>query len=143
MTGDNYTIQRTGQHAVITLPAEIDAVNADQIRQALEAALGQHAPVLIINMSQTTFCDSAGVNAIIDTYNQATAAATQLRLVAPGVMRILTLVGVDQLAPIYPTLEDALAETAAAQHRPQHPDQEPAQAPANGEPPTEPPPAEE
>jgi hypothetical protein len=41
-------------------------------------------------------------------HKQATAAATQLRLVAPGVLRILTLAGVDQLVPIYPTVEAAL-----------------------------------
>ncbi len=112
MTGD-YTIRRAGQNAVITLPAEIDATNAEQIRQALESAASHDAAVLIIDMSQTTFCDSAGVNAIIAAHHQATAAGTQLRLVAPPLMRILTLVGVDQLVPIYPTLEAALAGTAA------------------------------
>jgi anti-anti-sigma factor len=65
--------------------------------------------VLIIDMSGTTFCDSAGVQVIIDTYNRVTAARIRLRLVATAVMRVLTLTGVDQLMPIYPTLEAALA----------------------------------
>ena len=69
-------------------------------------------------MSGTTFCESAGVQAIIDTYNQAAATHTQLRLVATAVLRILTLVGVDQLIPIYPTLEAALAGTPAAASAP-------------------------
>jgi anti-anti-sigma regulatory factor len=49
-----------------------------------------------------------GVHAIVAAHKHATAAGTQLRLVAPGVLRILTLVGVDQLIPIHPTLETAL-----------------------------------
>jgi hypothetical protein len=35
---------------------------------------------------------------------------TQLRLVATAVLRIITIVGIDQLIPIYPTLEAALTE---------------------------------
>jgi anti-sigma B factor antagonist len=65
--------------------------------------------VLIIDMGEMTFCDSAGVGAVIAAYRQATATGTELRLVATAVLRILTLVGADQLIPIYPTLDAALA----------------------------------
>ena len=116
MTAEGGGLRWMGEQAVVTAPAEIDAANAGEIRQALLAAASHDAAVLIIDLSATTFCDSAGVQAIIDTYNQAAATHTQLRLVATAVLRILTLVGVDQLTPIYPTLEAALAgaPTAAA-----------------------------
>jgi anti-sigma B factor antagonist len=110
MTAEGVQFRWMGQQAVVTLPAEIDAVNAGTVRQALLAGARHDAAVLIIDMSRTTFCDSAGVQVIIDTYNQAAAARTRLRLVATAVVRILTLVGVDQLMPIYPTLEAALAD---------------------------------
>jgi len=97
------------------MPAEIDVTNADEIRQALIAAASHDATVLIIDMGGTTFCDSAGVQAIIDVRNQTAATRTQLRLVATAVLRILTLVGIDQLIPIYPTLEAALAGASSAQ----------------------------
>jgi anti-sigma B factor antagonist len=142
MAGENYKLRWVGQHAVIPLPAEIDATNAEGIRQALVSAASHDAAVLVIDMSETTFCDSAGVNAIIAAHKQAKAAGTQLRLVAPGVLRILTLVGADQLVPIYPTLETALAETAAAQARAPNPGHAPERAAATGDPQTEPPPAE-
>jgi anti-sigma B factor antagonist len=108
MAAEDYKLWWVGQAAVVTLPAEIDVTNAEQTRQALASAASHDAAVLIIDMSQTIFCDSAGVAAIIAAHTQATAAGTQLRLTAPGVLRILTLVGVDQLVPIYPTLEAAL-----------------------------------
>ena len=109
MTAEGGELRWMGEQAVVTVPAEIDTINAGEVRQALLAA-SHDATVLIIDMSGTTFCDSAGVQAIIDTYNQAAATRTQLRLVATEVLRILTLVGVDQLIPIYPTLEAALTE---------------------------------
>jgi anti-sigma B factor antagonist len=122
MTAEGGGLRWMGEQAVITVPAEIDATNAGEVRQALLAAAGQDAAVLIIDMSGTTFCDSAGVQAIIDTYNQAAATHIQLRLVATAVLRILTLVGVDQLVPIYPTLEAALAGTPTAAASARDPD---------------------
>jgi anti-sigma B factor antagonist len=107
-----------GDHAVATMPAEIDVTNADAIRQALRVAVGQGSSVLIIDMSATTFCDSAGLQAIIDAHNlldarnQNAATRTELRLVADVVRRIILLVGLDQLIPVYPTLEAALAGAA-------------------------------
>ena len=117
MTAEGGQLRWMGEQAVVTVPAEIDTINAGEVRQALLAA-SHDATVLIIDISGTTFCDSAGVQAIIDTYNQAAATRTQLRLVATEVLRILTLVGVDQLIPIYPTLEAALAGTPAAASAP-------------------------
>jgi anti-anti-sigma factor len=110
MTAEGVQFRWIGEQAVVTMPAEIDAVNAGTVRQALFGGSSQNAAVLIIDMSGTTFCDSAGVQVIIDTYNRVTAARIRLRLVATAVMRVLTLTGVDQLMPIYPTLEAALAD---------------------------------
>ncbi|HTX80573.1 MAG TPA: STAS domain-containing protein [Streptosporangiaceae bacterium] len=114
--GDDQLRWESGQ-AVFRMPAEIDVTNANHLRAALRAAVRQATSVLIIDMSATTFCDSAGVQAIVDAYNQVEArnqnavAPTQLRLVATVVRRIITLVGIDQLIPVYPTLEAALADS--------------------------------
>ena len=102
-------VRWVGQHAVIAMPAEIDVANADEIRQEVLSAVGLGA-VLVMDMSETTFCDSAGVQVIIAANKRAAATGTRLRLVAPGVLRILTLVGIDQLMPIYLTLKAALTE---------------------------------
>jgi anti-anti-sigma factor len=122
MTAEAGGLRWMGEQAVVTVPAEIDITNAGEVRRTLLGAASHDAAVLIIDMSGTTFCDSAGVQAIIDTYNQAAATRTQLRLVATAVLRILTLVGVDQLIPIYPTLEAALAAAPAAAASAREPD---------------------
>ena len=105
----DYQTRRAGPQAILTMPAEIDAANADQARQALLSAASPDVTVLIIDMSGTTFCDSAGVHAIIAAYRQAAAAGIQLRLVTTSVRRIFQVTGADQLIPIYPTLEAAQA----------------------------------
>ena len=105
--------------AVVRMPAEIDVTNAYEVSQRLRSAARRGPSVLIIDMSATTFCDSAGVQTVIDAYNQAearnknAATRTQLRLVANAVLRIITLVGIDQLIPVYPTVEAALADPAS------------------------------
>ncbi len=110
MAADDYALWRHDGHVVITMPAEIDKANADQVRQALLAVTGPGAAVVIIDMSATTFCDSAGVHAIIAAYRHAASAGSHLRLVATSVLRIFELIGADQLMPLYPSLESALAE---------------------------------
>src|SRR5215813_13430575 len=109
MPTDDCQVQWVGPHAVVAMPAEIDAVNAEEIRQGLLSAVGLGAAALVIDMSDTTFCDSSGVQAVIAAHRQATANGTELRLVATAVLRILTVVGIGQLVAIYPTLELALA----------------------------------
>jgi len=114
MAAEGCKLRWVGQHAVVDMPAEIDVTNAEEIRRALLSAASHEAVVLVIDMSRTTFCDSAGVHAIVDTRKQAAMTGTQLRLAATAALRILTLVGIDQLIPVYPTLEEALAGAPAA-----------------------------
>lgn len=143
MAAEDYKIRWAGPHAVITLPAEIDIANADQACQALLAAASHGAPVLVIDMTRTTFCDSAGVHAIVAVHKQAAATGTQLRLVATAVRRIFTLTGIDQLIPLYPTVQTALADRPAPQASPDNAARPPGGTSASSEPQTTPPPGQE
>lgn len=113
MAEQELKISRTGSRAVATMPAEIDAMNADETRDALLSATGGDITTLIIDMSGTTFCDSAGVQAIVTAHLHAARTGAQVRLVAPAVERIFTLVGIDQLMPMHPTVGAALAAVAS------------------------------
>jgi anti-sigma B factor antagonist len=100
-----------GQTAVVTLPAEIDITNADQVREDLLSVLNQGATLLIADLSATTFCDSAGVSALARTFRRADANQGGMRLVVStrAVQRVLALTGVDRLVDIYPSVTAALA----------------------------------
>lgn len=100
---------------VVTAPEEIDIANAAGLQAALlEAALLETAEpgraMVVVDMSRTRFCDSAGLNALVAAARQARAVGGEVRLVVVGeaVARIVALTGVDRVIPVYAGLEDAL-----------------------------------
>jgi anti-sigma B factor antagonist len=110
-----------GQVAVATLPVEIDIANADQVREDLLTVLNRGPAMLIVDLAKTTFCDSAGVNALVRAYKRAEASGARMQLVvsAPTVQRVLAITGVDQLIGTCPSVAAALA--AADQPAPGEP----------------------
>jgi anti-anti-sigma factor len=112
------------QPAAVTLPSEIDLTNASQLRDALARARESGTAVVIADAAETTFCDCAGVRALVRAHRQAAAAGTGLRVASvtsPTVRRILELTGADQVLDTYPTLTAALdgpARAPGAQSRP-------------------------
>jgi anti-sigma B factor antagonist len=103
-----------GQVAVMTLPAEIDITNADMVREGLLSIVNQGAVLLIADMSKTTFCDSAGVSALVRASRRAAASSSELRLVVstPAVQRVLSITGVDRLLDVFPSVAASLAGPA-------------------------------
>ena len=96
--------------AVVVLPEEIDAVNADVVTDTLLTVLNRTGTSVIADMSRTTFCDAAGIRAIIRAHIRARSLDTGLRVVltSPIVRRIFQLTRVDELVRIYPALGLAL-----------------------------------
>ena len=106
------------QPAVVALPGEIDLTNASEVHDALTRARESGTAVVIADATWTTFCDCAGVRALIRAHRQATAAGTGLRVASatsPGVRRILELTGACQILDTYPTLTAALAGPGSRQ----------------------------
>jgi anti-anti-sigma factor len=103
---------------IIALPAEIDMANADQVGRQLGSAFAAGVTTVIADMRVTRFCDSSGISMLVRAHKQATANGTQLRLVvlSTAVLRILTLVQMDHLLLIYPTLSQALAAGPQIRH---------------------------
>lgn len=96
---------------VVSAPAEIDASTVAQLRAALLAADGS-CPAVVADMSQTVFCDAAGVSALVQARNRAEADGGEVRLVitSASVLRTFALIDVDQLFPIFTSLPAALAD---------------------------------
>jgi anti-sigma B factor antagonist len=113
---ERYPVLWIGQVAVVTLPAEIDVTIADTVRDELLAILGQGATLLIADLSQTEFCDSAGVSALVRAYRQASTSESAIRLVVgtPAVQRVLSITGVDRLVDVFPSVAASLAGTPGA-----------------------------
>jgi len=97
---------------VVTAPAEIDVASAYQLRAALlDAAAGGHATV-VVDLTGTRFCDSAGLNLLVRAHKRARDMGGGLRLVIPAgaaVLRIFTVTGIGRVIPQFASLGEALA----------------------------------
>ena len=96
---------------VAVLPGEIDVTNSEQVYEQLVAVLTPGVKTVIADMTSTVFCDSSGVHAIMHAYESAAARDVRMRLAvspATSVRRVLELIGVGRLMPVYPSLAEAL-----------------------------------
>jgi anti-anti-sigma factor len=119
----------SGRHAVVRLPAEIDAVNSADVAKLLSDLTSQSPEVITGDLSGTTFCDSAGVHAIARAYEQAAASGTELRLAVGDspVARILQLAGLEQVIPVFTGVKQSLGTVPA---EPSPPGEQPGASPA-------------
>jgi anti-anti-sigma factor len=101
----------SGQTAVVTAAGEIDLTTADGFRDALLSALSDGALGLVVDLTMTTFIDSAGVTALVRATRRAAASGATVRLAvtAQPVLRVLNLVGIDRLIEVHPSVTAALA----------------------------------
>lgn len=99
--------------AVVRLPAELDSINAEQVRQQLCAALTPAVRIVVADLTGTTFCDVAGVRGLARARTYVTARHAELRLVVPPglVRRVLTLVSPGGPFLIYANTGEAAAGT--------------------------------
>jgi anti-sigma B factor antagonist len=95
---------------VVTAPEEVDLANAALLQKALAEAAGPGQVLVVVDMSRTRFCDSAGLNALVAADRRARAEGGEVRLVVTGesVIRIFELTGVARVVPVYGSLEEAL-----------------------------------
>lgn len=111
MTGPVPEVRWSGRHAVLTMPTEIDLGNSAAVGELLSAIVGQSPDVISADMTATEYCDSAGIHAVARAHERAVASDVELRLVIghSPVARILQLTGLDQVVPVYPDVQQSLA----------------------------------
>lgn len=111
MPEDRFPALWSGQVAVVRMPAEIDATIADDMREALLSVLNLGARAVVIDMTRTSFCDSAGVSALVRAQRRATASDAQLCVAAhsAAVLRLFSLIGLTAAIDVYPDVSTALA----------------------------------
>ena len=109
---------------IVAMPAEIDLTSAAAVGQELARAIGSGtrsgtrsgagsgARIVVADLSATVFCDSAAIRTLLGAADDAAASGAELRLVVPDsgpVRRIIDLLGLGQVLPVYPTLPAALS----------------------------------
>lgn len=113
----SYSTRRDGGAAVITPPAEIDINTARQLEIELNLALLRGVTTVIVDLSGTTFCDSAGTGVLARAYTRASDMNTTMCLVVGKaiVRRVFELNGIDQMLQIYDSVP-AAEEASRASH---------------------------
>jgi anti-sigma B factor antagonist len=115
MLETSFPVRLEGGIPVVAAPEEIDITNAGLLRAALLAAGRNGSRTLVVDLSGTYFCDSAGLNVLVRAHQRAEADGGEVRLVKSGaaVLRIFAVTGIDRVIPIFATLDDALARPPA------------------------------
>jgi len=112
----SFPVAAVGGVPVVVAPEEIDITNADALRSALlEAAAGGH-DALVVDMTSTRFCDSAGLHVLIAAHKRAETEGREILLVIPctAVLRVFAITGVDRMIPNFTSLPEALVKTTVA-----------------------------
>jgi len=102
---------------VARVRGEIDLSNAEGILEVvLEPAVSRPGPGVVVDLSQTTYIDSAGIRELFELKERLEALGQRLRLVVPKdatITRVLELASADTSLDIDPTLPEALAALAS------------------------------
>ncbi|MDX6205041.1 MAG: anti-sigma factor antagonist [Frankiales bacterium] len=98
-----------GPFTVISVAGEIDMATVSGLRDALETALHQPDPRLILDLSRVDFCDSSGLAVLVAARRRLPAEAP-LRLAGaqPIVARVLQVTGLAEVFPQFRSVTEAI-----------------------------------
>jgi anti-anti-sigma factor len=88
----------------------VDVTCADEMRETMLSVLSLGATAVIADMTRTTFCDSAGVSALVRAQRRASAGGARLRVAAQSttVLRLFSLIGLTAVIDVDPDVATAL-----------------------------------
>ncbi|MFD7436401.1 STAS domain-containing protein [Streptomyces sp. NPDC059861] len=100
----NITERATATGPVIAVAGDLDHTHAVALRQRVASLALQPGQRLVIDLAGLTFCDSSGITAFLAARQHAVAAGADIVLAAvpANTLRVLTIVGLDQVFTIHP-----------------------------------------
>jgi anti-anti-sigma factor len=99
---------------IARLPDAIDIASRPSAEAALLTAVSVPG-LVIVDMTGTTCCDSAGMRMLLAAHNRARSSGATLRVaVTPGtsVARVMAILGMNRILSVYDSIEDAQAACA-------------------------------
>ncbi|AWE48607.1 STAS domain-containing protein [Streptomyces nigra] len=105
---------------VLEVSGDLDYVNAGELRELLPTITLRPGQRLVVDLGALEFCDSSGITALIAAHHHAQSAGGQLVLAAvpANTLRVLSIVGLDQILTIHPDGEAATRLQPAPANRP-------------------------
>jgi anti-anti-sigma factor len=108
MTG--MEIEQIGGVPVAKLNEDLDAANAATVHRELAEALGPDALTLVVDLSDTRYVDSAGIDMLLRLSDRLDRRRAKLVLVVPEISqlrRLFAIVGLPEAITIHASVEDA------------------------------------
>jgi anti-sigma B factor antagonist len=105
------SVESVDRVVVARLEGEIDLSNAHDLGASIAGRVPNNALVLVIDLSDVDFVDSAGIHVLFDLRNRLRARSQELRLVVPGeaeIFHALRVAFVPSVVPVFDSLEAAL-----------------------------------
>jgi anti-anti-sigma factor len=102
---------------VARLIGEVDLSNANQLEHQISRALSNRSQALVLDLTECGYLDSAGIRLIFGLSERLRRRGQDLVLVVPEaapIERVLDLTNVAEIAPLYRSLEQALARSSDA-----------------------------
>jgi anti-anti-sigma factor len=97
--------------AIATLEGEVDASNVREIGERLRGLLTNRSTTLIVDLTETTYLDSAGINLLFALASELEHRQQRLQLVVPEsshIARIVSIAGLSTVVPVDGTRQVAL-----------------------------------
>jgi anti-anti-sigma factor len=110
-------VEHFDQVPVVRTPADIDAANAMKVRDELMACVEHQAFELIVDLSDTRYLDSAGIDMVFRLSQSLSQRRASLRLVIPpdsDLVRLAEIVALPSTIPVYADVNAALEAASAS-----------------------------
>jgi anti-sigma B factor antagonist len=103
----------SGGYCIVRVIGELDMAHEEELRAELNSAVDSDQAGVLVDLSECEFIDSSGVRSLLlgreaqmasDSGNNGFAVVTSNE----QVLRILSVMGVDKVIPLYSTVEEAI-----------------------------------
>ncbi|MCV7013826.1 STAS domain-containing protein [Mycolicibacterium madagascariense] len=97
---------------ILTVRGALDLSTAPVLSAAIADSLHDPYTAIVVDLSELEFLASAGMTVLLEGHGAAGDVGKELGVVAdgPGTSRPITMMGVDQVVPLYASLDAALTD---------------------------------
>jgi len=101
--------------AVLSLSGEVDVSNTPQVRDAALGLLSGGATKLVVDLSETTYMDSAGLGTLVGLLKRLKEAKGAMAIAgaAPRVQRLFEITNLNRIFSLYPDVAAAAKEVGS------------------------------
>lgn len=109
------TTRTVEEHTVLEVGGEVDVYTAPRLRERLVELIDGGARSVIVDLGRVDFLDSTGLGVLVGALKRLRAAGGGFGLVCDKepLLKIFRITALDQVFPIHPTVDAAIAGTTA------------------------------